>query len=868
MSSMTDFLTEHAAQNVWCSPEQDYQYILRPRRLTGKTGARKDLDVLWTRIALPTSDKWYHVYQIGEISPQALGLNGTKMRWIKVSDHCNAEHLMLDLYTKAGIQFPRFTSYLLHTSDGNIILAVQDLPHFAKLGHVDLFMRFYSNAYFNTERINMPSEGLVVKGMQVANASEQLLFQRDWRDHVAKPGYAFAFVNGRRVQDLNVTTVALGDYIEFVWDSSVKRVVELPLKDVPSFLSTLDSKQKFLLHYPGVTDVIDYRDDIDVYLIKRANANVFSGVYYHKNQEDALRMVTHKDYSLPVVYVLGYVADHPTWEQLDELSVQLIIRKAGWTRPLVNEHHRIKELYKLPDADLVRAMLGTESNVTEWRAESLETSQYPVLMRSVERAFERGVVQAAYGYNAISKLVADTPQRKPEDQQWIELPVGLWNASTIYEYDATGTMLEWHQHTSGRFYVPRNPACRSIEGIVGRGTEEMSTVYGKTNVPLVTGVNYRFYVCSLSDGRPMGDWIDVTDDSEYYDVVGGAVLWKVSLAEYYTAIKNDQGFLAYDLPLAYRDGILRFTVNVDEVRTDGGEYMGPAQIPFGTFDLWLNGRALIRDLDYYLNWPEVCVVNKEYLVEGDEQRISIRGTGFCDKDMTTPKVADYGFVKYGLLSKNNRFDIRDDKVMRIVVDGKLFHQDELKFAETDSGVLIDGIRNGAPYQVSDVIVPLRDLVAADTYSLRAESLVVDKRISDYMTRKLPEPVELHPNPIPRQYQIYSPYASKVMYDLIHGILSMDAFQGHYSDMVLKEALVPYEWLLKYDPAMRADVDTGYVSIHPHNLNREVVLNVYQYRFLLRTIRLVLKDRVDITKFVKIEAGFEHETPDHPHPYRT
>lgn len=865
--SATDYLLEHATKNVWCSPEQDYQHIVRPKRISPRAGVRNKTEVLWSTIPLPTSTDWYHLYQIGEITPQILGLGAKKMQWITVETQCNTELLMLDLYTNQGIQIPRFCAYLLHTNDGNLLLAVKHLPEIALLGTDHLYMRFYSNAYFNRGIAQTAEDGLKIKGRFIVDEDTQYVFQREWRDHKVLKGFAFAFVNGRRVHDLNVTTLAIGDYAEFVWDSSIRHVVELALDECPNFLSNIDQKQKFLLHYPGISDNIEFRDDVDVYLIKRTNENIYDGVYYHKNAEDAMRMVTHKDYSIPVQYVMGYLAANPQWGPVDGLSVILHIRDSGLARPLVDEHHRIKELYKLPDADLLMAMVGSESNVPEWRAENLEMSKYPALMRHIGGQLSIADIQTAYGYNAISKLVADTPQVLGDGEEWVELPHGLWNNSTIYEYDANGVMLEYHNHGTGKFYPPRNPACKYVEGIVGKGGTRLNTIYNKTNVVLDNTLNYRFYVCEILDGKPTGNWMDVTGNSTYYQMVSGALLWKVDMDNYYTAIKSDDKFIAYDLLLSYRDGVHRFTINVDEVRTDGVVYPGKAEIPPGALDIWLNGHSLIRDLDYFVNWPEICLVNKEYLVAGLEQRITIRGTGFCNPDMSLPKADDYGFVSYGQLSKNNRFDIRDDKVMRIVIDGKLKLRDELVFAEDGSVAVSANVRNGSPYLIDDIVVPLRDLSTEDTYSMRAKSMAVDKRVSDYLTLKLPDPTPPNPDSIPRKYQIYSPYASKVMYDLQQGILQLDDFMGQYSDMDLREALTPYEWLLEYDPCYKPSIDLDQVSIHPHNLYTEITLNVYQYRFLMRTIRLKLNDRVDITKFVKIEPGFEHETADHPHPYR-
>lgn len=867
--STFDYLIDHAQKNVWCSPRQDFQIILAPRRLSPKNGSRSTQRVLWTDYALPTKTDWWFVYQIGEITPELIGLGDRKMQWISLMNHCNSELLIADLYTARGLQFPRHESYLLHTLDGNLILAIKKRARIADLNVEQPFLRLYSNAYFSTKDAADTTNGIEVNGFKVDTADNLSKFLAKWRKVKTYKGAAYGFVNGYRVQDLNITTVAIGDLVEYVWDSSIKRVVELPITGVQGFTSSLDRKAKYLLHFPGKQPIetIDYRDDVDFFLIRRTTEAVFKGVYYHKNAEDAVRMVTHRDYSIPVSYVQDYANQVTDLGAVESLSIQMHIREAGFKRPLVNEAHRIKELYKLGDNDLLQAMIGTESTVPSWQADSLESSQYPAIMRALDGEITRLMVQEAYGYNAISKLIADTPQILPTGERWFKLPYGLQHNATVYEYDQDGVLIDWHLHISGEQYAPRSSKCYYIEGIVGLGSASLSTVYNQTNVHLDSEANYRYYVCGLWNNEPDGLWVDVTGDDSYYDIVNGVLMWKVDQTKFYTAIKNDLRFLASYLDLDYRDGILRFTVNVDEVRTDGVTYPGRAELQFGQLDLWMNGRALIEDLDYYVNWPEICLVNKEYLIPGKLQRIQIRATGFCNKDLTRNKPGDIGFVKYGLLSENNRFDIRDDKVLRIVANGRLRHRSQLSFAEADSGVRLEGLRNGAPYQISEIIVPLQGLTDDDTYSLRAKSLVVDKQVSDYMSLKLPEPAQPNPNPIPTLYGVYSPFCSKVIYDLQQKILTDAEVQGMNSDLALRQLLSGYEWLLAYDPVRRGVPDPLYVSIHPHNLKTEITLDVYQWRFLRRAIRLYLNDKVDITKFVRIEEGFEHETDNHPHPYR-
>jgi len=875
MSATSDYLINHAIQNVWCSPDQDKQYILRPRRITMPQGSRRDIEVLWDKIPLPTESDWYHVFQIGELDPAFLGLNERKMSWVNVEQHCRKQELFMDIYVKSGLQIPKHLCFFLTLLNGNVVIAVRRVPEMVNIGVEDLFFRFYSNSYFESPRFDM-NPGIDVYSARPKNLEERNVAINRYlgmRERVtqAGTGHVFGYINGRLVQSINSSTLAVNDYVDMVLDWGVKDIFEFRVSELPIYLSELDEKQKFLIHpvEPWEEDqTIEYRDDIEIYVIRRQNENVFSGVMYHRNTEDAIRMVTHRDYGIPTQYMSGYLTDNPWLGAIEDVSIRLYRRHSGYNRPLVFEHHRIHELYKLPQDKLLAAMLGAEASVPEWHVRNLEKSAYTQLMRHVGREIPLDLIQDAYGYNSISKLVGDTPQHIPGPGQWIELPPALRNNSTVFEYDADGLMIGWKPHRNGRFYTPRDARCRMIEAFVGYGSQKLSTAYNADLYALQDGVNYRMYARQLNDGVPISDWQDVTGDSDFYVIIDNAVEWKVSTLEWQTAIKNDVDIAVYNLTLEYRDGINRFTINVDEVRTDGLVHPSSAEIPFGTFRIWMNGRSLIQNLDYIVKWPEIVVVNKKYLSGTGTEEFVFMGMGFCKSDMTMADPKDYGFVKHGRLSKNKRYDIRDDKVVKIVIDGCVYARDELVFGEDPNGVVsVLDVQNGLPYIVDDVIVPLRGLVNEDTYSLREKSLEVDKRVEDYLTVRLPETPDENPNMIPELYQIYSPFASKITHDLAQGILRMDDFITHYSDQKVKEACAPYLWLLDYDPCFNEKLDLDYVSIHPHNETRVITLDVYQWRFLHRVITYFLKNRVDISKFVRIESGFEHETPDHPHPYR-
>lgn len=847
-----DFLINHAYQHVWCAPEQDYQHIFRPARLSPPIGVRGSTDLIWSRYNLPTQGDWYHLYQIGPVMYDNLGLGIANLVWTSAGSQMVKQSMVIDVYTESGRMVPREHVYFLATPDGNLAIAVKDTKVIADFGAEPLYFRFYSNAFFNRLQEEDPQQGIEYNYSVPTTVDSISALARTFRDMVGRSGVTYAFINGWKVQSINVATVKRGDIVEMVRDSSIKEVHEFPVTDLDYFLSTLDSKQKYFLHRPMLdNDSIDYRDDVDIYLIKRTNENVYTGVYYHRNSEDSVRMVTHHDYSIPVPYVDRYTVTNAEWATTNQLVVQLVVREGGMDKPLLNEAHHIKELNKLSEQDYLQAVIGSDANVDVWKAASLESSSYTLIMRSVAGKITRKMVEDAYGYNAMGKLLADTPQRVVNVNRWVELPFGLRGKSTVYEYDRQGLLIDWYFNSNVQQYVARNEDCSYIEAITGQGSRRTNTAYG-IDTAVTPGINYRCYICKISNAVPDGDWSDVTGNTELYSVVNNTVIWNVDRSRFYTAVKMDDSFLAYDLLLDYADGLLRFSLNVEEVRIDGNAYTGLNEIPVGVLELWLNGHPIIEGLDWFMNEKEICIVNKVWRnQESSENRITVRGTGFCNPDMSRIEQSEFGFVEQGWLSRNNRWNLRDDKVVRVTVGGRLFARDELNWTEDRPGLMLENVYNGAPYQVIEPVIPLRGATLEDTYALRDVARAVDKQIEDYMTMRMGEVIIDGPNLIPQPHELYSPFISKVMHDLDAGYIREEDISGLYSDMNVKAICQSYEWLLAYEPTLRL-AESDYYIVHPHEIYGSVELGLYQYNFLRRVIRIYLEDKVNMSQFVSIK----------------
>jgi hypothetical protein len=808
-------------------------------------------------INLPVAGVRFHVYQIGQIHPNLMGLFASKEVWENMADICIREKLIVNVYNDVGVEMPKYGVWYQLTRDKNLIIAVQEQPKVPfDFNNDNLYIRLYSNAYFSSIESDPLDDYIDVKGKTITHQDDILLLQNQLIAARLLPGKAFAHINGIITQDINLITAQVGDVVEFVYDSSIHLVVDLPVISLRNFNSAKDNKSKYLIHFIGLDNSkIEFHDDIDFFILKKESDTIFKGVYYPRNHDDSIRQVTHRDYSLPVQYLASIAQGHSTWTDPEALTVRLHIRKSGYNRPLVNENNRIKELYKLPDDQLLQAMAGVNAVMPNWTASNLENSPYVDLMGSSFGDINLQKVQDAYGYNAMSLLLGDTPRKTylESSRQRVEIPFGLTDNATFYEYDANGVLIDYHLNPHGYIYSTVSNNTRLVEMIAGAGDVTLDEVYGATTVPINSLYNYRMYKCPIILNEPTNEWVDVTDSGDY-SIVNGTLTWLTNPLEFYTLVRSNKKFLAYSILTRPLDGVIRFSLDQDMLRNNVLSTW-VMQIPMGELDLFLNNRSLIRNIDYFVNFPEIVIVNKKYLTANPtltDQRITVRFTGFCDSQLKMNYAEDVGFIDHEALSDNHIFNVRDDRVLRIVVDGKVKHRSDLLFKETSP----DGDQwsplNGLPYSIRDVVVSLGQHATVDTYVLRNAAKVINERVSNYLQLKLPYTPPVTPNVILEKYPVYSPFCCKLIYDFIRGDLNDPRVNAFCPDEVVFDICSDYEYLLQYDPCLDENLPSpNFVNIHPHNLTTSITITQFQYSFLNKAIRLYLKNRVNLSGFVQI-----------------
>jgi hypothetical protein len=501
----------------------------------------------------------------------------------------------------------------------------------------------------------------------------------------------------------------------------------------------------------------------------------------------------------------------------------------------------------------MKAMLGIDSTVINWRAETLEASAYTEIMRSTANDITNTMVQNAYGYNAVSKISADTPVVVYDFSGFkaANVPYLLQKGCTCYEYNSAGNLLEWHYHGVGARYMCGNQNTTHVEMIAGKGGDYLNEVYGFTSVPLTRELDYRIYECGKLPGVVDNIFIDVTETTGKYVIESNRIIWTDENPFRYPMIRFNSDFLAYDTTANMNDGQLKLTLNHLQRRNNVLSNW-VMNVPMGELDVFMNGKSLIKDLDYVYKFPEIYIINKSHLIDpvNQAQNFHIRFTGFCKSDLSLSEVKDVGFIEHALLSNNTKFDLRDDKVLRITVDGLLKTRADFVFSEQHSGVNMLSPLNGRPYQIKDVVVPLRGITTDNTYQLRNASLVTDKAVSDYLTLKIPQPPRPALSAIVNRYEVFSPFSCKLVYDLAADRLVLE--DKIYTTGEILKICKNYEYLLAFDPSQEEQrVNSSYVIIHPHSLSTTISITLNKYRFLDAAVRMYTNNLVTLSPFVQI-----------------
>lgn len=919
-------LVDYSIKNMWGNPELDSQYQIKLARVSGLQGFVNDFAYTGKRRYLPTTLEFYHVFTLGGLDTGFWNLGNRQQSWypmdawVRASDYSTRRGVALDFYKADGSMFPRTQVFIMPCFDGTTLVCLPRNDNFPLPLDKNLYMHCYTTD-INTSLIsneNLPKFSFGYSGgiyIQHEDMETVRLNYDTWKKF--NMGMVSFYHNGT-LKPIDSVTLKPGDLIEACYDPSIEMILSYKYKGMPDYYSTLDEKRKVIL-FPGFKDVprmYRYYDDCRFYVKNKRNNNAY---YYNRNSEDAVRQLTHQDYGMAASYI-EFLANRLIAEDtskkttMNDIEIMVAYHATRWQFKLGPTSSRINDLYLLEDpVKILDAMTGSNSNVKEWQAATLEGSPTNHVLNSIAPKLTSELVREGLGYHGCSVAMSNSPLYMPAvtpgqpgfndiyptppytSGLGYEVPPTFVQSSTAYEYDIDGLLLRKQYVKNQEWYAP-NKDTAYVEWVLGKATTWLDWEVSHDDIKIRCGYGFRVYKAPWAidpdwePKDPVPNEIKISKDGTNPYPPNGAELKILKYGETPTdpdpslpeggkvagpwvditdtdQYRIENGYIVWNFDTVNYVGMVVFDTahlynefelsHIDNSLSFGITHQWPIGGPLvtiepGQLDIWMNRHPLIENVDYIVDFPMVHIISKMWLVDGP-QFIQYRGTGLSKNGLV--HTSELGFVADGVIGYNGRYNLRIDRPTKTIIGGRLYLTPTVDWAEDiHHGHNLNKL-NGWPYEVKHIYSANKYVDWYNTYWGYDAALEVDKRVSDYLTEyatyKAPWSPIL-PYLEEDKYTLFSPFLSRIVNELVLGFLDAPKPSGlevPYPDQTVYELIKPYEWMLKYDP-ITLGYDLRYFTVHPYSNLKKLTVTPDQMTFISVVNNLFLEGKI------KIEGHFE------------
>lgn len=860
-----ELVQRFALDNIYCAPGQDKQFSFKMVRLTKRNfPARRVLVAYGTVKHLPTQSASYHVFALGNLPPTIINLLKQKAdwfrdSWINAATDMVMRKYILKVYNQQGVMYPRERVYYSFIDESSLLIALEaatDLAPFYDIKSME-YLSVYSNSYFNGTVFNSLAVkvGIDYRFTQVQDNLQKLKLQEYEAGYRANGGDVFTYVNGLHVKDVRLD-IPDGSFVEMVYDQSVLSCEEFEISALRTYVSELDSRVKLLLYRDRVATHVQYMDDTELY-VSTSKQILNQGLYFYKHKDYVVRNVTDKDFGVDSLYI-----SNTRFWLLDLLKpgvespkIILYTRRSGRDMPLVYSSMKLHELYKLPADKQLDVINNTGYTLEHFRAEKMEASDYfKVASAGKMTSVTKELASDTVGYNGATHYFANTPNLvvKPE----VDVPELYQVQSVVLEHNSQGLLLG-HRSSSGPLYPVSSVDVKFAHFFNGYVPNYFPGLEDPQSSVTLLHPDQEYVVLSayFTGQTRQSPWVNITNSPKATKL--GATLTLNEDADKKIKIVYLNQLHLYQESISLRSGVLHFPITQIVKVGDNDSVNQICDVPYRDIAVYLNKRRLTHGIDYTLAFPYICIFSKKYLDYTLEyQNVVIRCTGCADDFDHINELDISGFVNNGVLTRNNYYDIRDDRVMATYVDGLLKDRNTLSYSEDDSTVRLDHPYNGLPYTLEENFISVKTITGVSTAPLYNKNVETNKSISLLFNQIFPEPQINQFNIISQAHPLYSTTLSKMINDIVTGIIPEQLYSSAYTDSTIINLLnTDYKELLALDP-VKMEFPSNLTVIHPHLGNAVISVNLLAYRFITNTIRLITNnkpEKINLSGYLAIDT---------------
>ncbi|AXH70780.1 virion structural protein [Vibrio phage BONAISHI] len=840
MESLLPEARQAIIDNIWANPHVDRQFIFKPSRLTYKFGERGSIRIPFSTIYMPDTDDRYVVYEMGQLNPALLGLDGNYRQWVRLDKVCNNQEALIFGYIDNRI-IPSTTVYIRRNENRNLLCAVKYTPnreHFLK--EKPFYLRMYSNSWFATAEADT-NVGVEVKGGIIDEPGwtvSDILTQ--WNAFRARAeGYTFAFINGVYHDKLTSAIMTEGDYLEMIYDGSIQEYFDVSIEDMGAFQSDIDFKRKLLITSPdSLNGQFIFQDDVDFMICNKFTENLLEytkGVYYPREIRSDVRQVTQRDWAIVASRVTDVIVSQGSDIQYTGSYIRCFVRKTPAPDFYSNNAQFTSDMFLLDEATRKLLLTGTGGRLDKWKAEELEKSAW--ITMTAARAETINDLSNVLNYYGVYKYL-ETGYK--QDDGSFTIPPIMKDGGVIAKLDANGHLIEIDTLTDIEYgpelVLSGNPEKAIF--IPGDNTLDLSTIDTPSSFAndVLADTAEVFMYLDTDD-----QWKTATENIQYYVNASNVVTWGNAYAARERRRRNSRPIVNRSFSLDRSD--VGLPINI----TANGS-VPPTNIGFAKYDIWLNKKKLVFGVDFLVDFPKIIIRNQEYFNAGESTAlIEMVAHGIPPEQ----KEESWGFVENRYLSNDDTFNLHFYRQKELVIDGAIIDMSRAAFAEgyaghnSDNGKLETSFREGGLFSLS---LPVSAVSNQDQNSLnvdRFDAQTSTVEIEAYMDKYFPQTEQPNVNIIPYRHSLVSAFMRRALSDIMDGILVID--RTDYSDTAIGLLVEPFSDLLPLD-VDELNAKEAYIEIRPHAFESHVALTPEQYNFFVRLNDLYLKSRITLSDF--------------------
>jgi len=841
--SEKEILYEYSLRNTWQDPHADRQVLLQVKPISTTVGAVGFLNLEFKSIRLPSGDR-YVVYELGNVNLHMLGLDSNLNDWVTCSELMFVNSLIINIMFD-GVQCNLAKCYLKYVNNGSLILAIDyNSNKFCTYGVVQI--RFYSNFFYTTTPLTdtrLKYLSLVVDINDIAPyiSLTQTLQGADVNAFKSVYVNGFYYPYGLPAFDL----LKHGDTVTSVIDPHLIDTSFVLIDELNFYISGLDNKRKLIVYLDESKGDV-YVDDIEFYIVGTHPINGLKvGVYFSRLNPNTVIPLTYKDWALDTNTLLSRIASMNKILKgvvLNDLSIYMVRRSTGNFKPTMLDSNRIADLANLPTQVRRSVITGVKSTFVPWRAESLESSPLFKFLSSEVTYLSSELFKNVYSRHA-AKDVLESVFKSDVEGQWLLPPItSNWG----------GRLLTYNEE--GFPYLQKIPALfQNNVPYIGKGYEVFLPIHNPLNdSDDIENLDYSIVRDCIKSKN-----LSYTDVPLKYGYVAfylkDGVIEKCKLGLHYTeAIVNDCVRLNWSSDVTANEKVIKLSsssivlnrVLTDSDYLDGVSLMPFSSLPFGSLMVYLNGRYIIEGLDYGV------IENRIYFTSIIFDKTTVKNlfvvyAGLTEETSHNSSVVDWGWVEYGKIANNKRYDLLTRRGYLFFVDGKPIEYNRLSKTENykeDDTLFISDFVDGTPYAIVKKPTFITPTILDEYTCTELTDKVTDDRLREFLTELMPQEKDDAFISIPTKYDLVSPFFNVIVESIKNGNLNVP------NDVVLDQLAVSsiclsYRYLLKIDP-VRMNHNKSYVTIGPRFSSDVVEVSLHEWEFLSKINKYLLNDEIE------------------------